>query len=48
MCTEYYHGRTHTTNNNRQQVVILHVLSTLRHTLRKLLKRTSTLRHTLR
>ena len=40
MCTEYYHGHIHTTNNNRQQVLILHVLSTLRHTLRKFLKRT--------
>ena len=48
MCTVYYHGHIHTTNNNRQQVLILHVLSTLRHTLRKLLKRTSTLRHNLR
>ena len=40
MCTIYYHGHIHTTNNNRQQVLIIHVLSTLRHTLRKLLKRT--------
>ena len=40
MCTIYYHGHIHTTNNNRQQVLIVHVLSTLRHTLRKLLKRT--------
>ena len=40
MCTIYYHGHIHTTNNNRQQVLIIHVLSILRHTLQKILKRT--------